>query len=681
VEGARPRAPEDERGGRAVAPVRLDVAELDAAVAAAEAARRRLESWPASAPLATHLARFAELCTADLGWTDGEPARRVAGALETLATPPQLEHAFEEFTFVLRRVLAEETTLPIGGAGGGVQVLGATEARGRTFEHLFVAGLNRDAFPRVGSADPLLSDDVRGALAALLPEIPVKARGRSEERYMFAQLVAAAPRVTLSWQYAGDDGKARIVSPLLERLLGDRRETDIETAAAVLPLDDGAAPSDAPRTPRESAVLAGLRGGLHRDPDEHARRLELALAEELACGMAALPATATSDGCREVAAARARVVAAFEAGAFEPQRLAPWLGFLGERAADDARPDSTRGELFVTRFEAVATCPWRAVLERVLRLARAPDPLESLPAIESLALGSVVHGALQRIAETALGASGNSGGELDEVLRREPVPVSWPGAERLDALLLEFARRETAGRATGYPGLPRALAEYARPYVDRAGELLGWSSGNAVVLGAEVRGTAGVELPGGVHLDVPFAADLVERRGEDAVLTDYKTGKAKSAGALASTHLPRGEALQSTAYAVAAAAAGDDSAVGRYLYLGPDVDAAKAAVDAGPWRERLEAFTAALGAVTAAWSAGTCFPRLLDPLKDAEPQACAHCDVALACLVRDSGARRALATYTAPDGAAPGAMKDLWALAQRKDEGAGKRSGRRKGSA
>ena len=56
---------------------------------------------------------------------------------------------------------------------------------------LFAVGLNRDVFPRVRREDPLLGEDARQALEPLLPAIPLRARSRDEERYLFAQLVSS----------------------------------------------------------------------------------------------------------------------------------------------------------------------------------------------------------------------------------------------------------------------------------------------------------------------------------------------------------------------------------------------------------------------------------------------------------------------------------------------------------
>lgn len=669
----------DPRGGRPVARARLAKADLALAVEAARATAERLASWPEPAPIAVHLEQLTALCREDLGWGEADPAwQRVLQGLDELEAPGHLELAGWEAVLLIRRALVSTAACPLGGAGAGVQVLGVTEARGRTFEHLFVIGLNRDAFPRLGPEDPLLSDDVRGALATLLPDVPIKARSRYEERYLFAQLVAAAPNVTLSWQFAADDGKLRVVSPLVERLLGDLREDKLEAAPAVVPLDPDLALGDAPRTARESALLAGLRGGLgagpgdkpdNADGDEHQRRLALALAE------------AGVEASEDVAAARRKVLAAFEAGPFEPERLAPWLGQLGAQAEQDLRADPASDDVYVTNLEAVARCPWRAALEKFLRLERLPDPLESLPAIEANAVGQVVHDALQRIAQAALEAAGGEPADLAAAVAREPVAVAWPDEQRLDGWLLELARKQAPGLRTAYPGFPRALAEYARPYVDRAGELLGWrgalAAGGpaATVLGVEVRGTAPITLPDGRTLDVQFKADLVEAGDERVVLTDYKTGKPITASSLASTRLPRGELLQSMTYAAGAEHAGAGEAVGRYLYLRPDSDADKAAVELSPWSAHAEPYAAALHAIVEGWSEGAFFPRLIDPVKDTEPDACQYCDVAQACLVGDSGARRAMLAHTAAGGGASPAMKRLWELSQAKVET--KRGGRR----
>ena len=141
---------------------------------------------------ADHMARLERVLDG-LGWQRDTPAADpVFGAIDRLASelPENFDLGRGEVLEAARRRLGEVGLEAVGGAGGGVQLLSAMEARGRTFDHLFLAALNRGRFPRVVQEDPLLPDTVRGHLAAeVLPEFPVKARGLDEERYLFAQLV------------------------------------------------------------------------------------------------------------------------------------------------------------------------------------------------------------------------------------------------------------------------------------------------------------------------------------------------------------------------------------------------------------------------------------------------------------------------------------------------------------
>ena len=65
-----------------------------------------------------------------------------------------------------------------------------------------------------------------------------------------------------------------------------------------------------------------------------------------------------------------------------------------------------------------------------------------------------------------------------------------------------------------------------------------------------------------------------------------------------------------------------------------------------------------------AWIAGSFFPRLYDPVRDREPEACRFCEVAQACLRGDSGARRGLVAWAGRAGGdgAIRALRDLWTL-------------------
>src|ERR1700726_2789422 len=137
--------------------------------------------------------------------------------------------------------------------------------------------------------DPRFRDAARRLIHRLLPDLPLARDGFDDERHAFAQLLAAAPAVTLSWMTADDDGKPLSPSPLVERLLqtagtlpgepcGEGRETETQgggpalaprPAPALYPArlpptacEPAARTSaaDDPRPADEHAVLAGLHG-------------------------------------------------------------------------------------------------------------------------------------------------------------------------------------------------------------------------------------------------------------------------------------------------------------------------------------------------------------------------------------------------------------------------------------
>ena len=178
---------------------------LRRATAAARALSRRLESWPQTAASGEHFDRLDALLD-ELGWRPAGEVRDAIGATRA-SIPPGFALTPDELHLLLDRALDGAGADDLGGRGGGVQVLSVVEARGLTFEHLFLPGLNRGVFPRTIRQDPLLSDELRGVLARVLPDVPIKQKGFDEERYLFAQLLASSPRVTLSWPLADLEGR------------------------------------------------------------------------------------------------------------------------------------------------------------------------------------------------------------------------------------------------------------------------------------------------------------------------------------------------------------------------------------------------------------------------------------------------------------------------------------------
>jgi RecB family exonuclease len=628
VEEEEPEGRDEGRGGRPDPRLlrrrRLSRPTLERAVAAAGTLAAHLEAWPREAPLADHLRAASKLLRLHLGWRPDEgPGSRAWGALGTLADdlPGEWTITADDFALLLRRALEGQGSPPLGGEGGGVQLLSVTEARGRTWDHLFVLGLNRDRFPRRAPEDPLLPDALRGALVAVLPDLPLKGRGHAEDRYLFAQLLSAAPRLTLSWLTADDDGAPLARSPLVERLLLERGDL-AAPAAARHPHEDRPGAGDRPRPVHEAALLAGRAGG---------RRAFTAL-------LPAALAEAGRPAPEALARARTAALAEIDAAPWEPagHRLGPFLGLVG--------PLAEVGDLYVTRLEGLARCPWQAFLRKTLRLEPAPDPLAALSGLDPRLVGIAAHAVLEELVGRQLGEERN---ELAAALAAGPVAVAWPAPGDLDALVEAVCRR--VARDEGVPLLGRALAARVRPFIETAGRQ-GLGAGFQAY-GAELEGAVEVPAADGNPRRLAFRADLAAAAAGGLLLTDFKTGASVSDAKTESAQrrnflekIGQGKFLQAVAYAGAAV---DRPATGRFLVLSRPDDAERVrefTVTPGD-RDLRDRFAATAGVLLAAQDAGGCTPRLVDATLEKHGPACRFCEVVEACLQEDSGAVRRLARW------------------------------------
>lgn len=611
-----------------------------------------LAGWPAQAELSVHLERIDALGAGVLGWRADRPGcEPLLGALAELARelPPGLVLAREELAQLVVAALEDAGEAVLGGAGAGVQVLTVTAARGRAFEHLFLLGLNRDAFPRVIADDPLLPDALRVRLRVILPEMPVKARGRDEDRHLFASLCDAAPRVALAWQHEDDDGRARIESPFVVRLRVARCELPPATSVPAL-FAAGAGPGG-PRPAGEHLVVAGLQ---HRQV-RHAGVRALALAEVQAV-LRADPAIGTAAALvpdagvlarHQIAALRELDRAASPPGA-PPAPLGAWFGWVGHAATAPAGPDP---ELYVTRLEALARCPWQAFLRRELGLEPVPDALAALPAPTALLVGQVVHAVLERVVAEALPEPRET---LADALERGPVRVPWPDAARLEAWLDEAATRAARREGIDIPGFATALARRARGLLDTA-RATDWADpAGPLALGAELHGILEIEVDGR-RRRIGFVADRADLAEGRLLVTDYKAGRPLSTAAGEDAWwralvraVREGRLLQGAAYRLAASAlAPGRAAEGRYLYLSAAApEPARVVSVAGDARGDAvtAAFATSVRRVLAALDHGALAPRL-DGGPDEPP--CSWCEVSAACLQGESGARRRFLAWKA----------------------------------
>jgi RecB family exonuclease len=558
----------------------------------------------------------------------GREAEDLLGGLAADAADT-IELERDEALAVAAEALRQAGRTPAGGNGAGVQVLGVVEARGRTFEHLFVVGLNRDVFPRVVREDPLLPDRLRQALTVLLPDLPLKRTGFDEERYLFAQALTAAPHVTLSWLDCDDDGRATPPSPLVERLLlaRDEEPESVADLYSTARHEMGASP----RPAHEHLVLAGLFGSRRRFGE-------------------VLPVALGAAGVRDreaVALARRAVLDELdpdrrtEEGRGRALSIGPYLGLVG--AARGPRQGPGGEDVAVTTLQDVAACPWQTFLVRLLRLEAPPEPGAALPAADRGLIGSTVH----RVLEVLVGGrEGRAAEDIAEALRREPREIAWPAAAELDALVLQAASDVLRSEGVQLPGLARALAAGAMPFLDVARSLdERLEAGGA--LAAEVVGRAAVADGRGGERSISFRADRAESGGGRLRLVDFKTGTPRSTARTEKGKrsamvgmVAGGEWLQAPAYTRARAGVPLD---GAYVFLAPDLDEGRRlwTVEAGD-AEVGAALDAASATLLAAWEAGAFVPRLADGKGRKEPARCGWCPVRPACLAGDSGARRRL---------------------------------------
>lgn len=629
------------------------------------------EAWrllPQRTAIGVHVGALRRLVTVDLAWRAGSGEGRLAlTALRKLEdeVPPALQLDRAEALLLVAEALRDTGRAGFGGNGAGVQVLGVVEARARTFEHLFLLGANRDAFPRVIREDALLPDRLRAALLPLLPDLPLKRTGFDEERYLFAQLLSASPHVNVSWLECDDDGKPQSPSPLVDRLRSGGA-ADVEVVPDLF--SPASSAREAPRPAHEHAVVTGLRG------DRPAWRGTLATA-------LAASGAVEAGAAAEVAAARLAVLNEIDPdrrtaeGRARSIESSPYLGLVGEIniGGRDARSESPS----VTTLEALAGCPWQTFLARVLRLEPVPDPAAALPALSGTLVGSVVHGVLERIAQKARDEVRAS---LNEVVARAAHPVTWPEEGELEGVVAEVVGEQMIEEGIWLPLLGRALAARARPFLDAA-FVMDFAGGALEVLGVEVEGEVEVRDAAGRARSLAFRADRVDRAGGSVRLTDYKTGKPFSAATrdvnkqrMLLRAVAGGSWLQAAAYALAAGAGGS----GRYLFLRPDItDAARVFEASGDDPMIRHELYRAATVLLAAWDAGAFFPRLVVPDGSKALPRCAFCRFREACSEGDSGSRRRLLAWmgalqaTEPVAGIGRAAAGVWMLAARPPKGDG----------
>lgn len=384
----------------------------------------------------------------------------------------------------------------------GVRVLDAMQARGLSFDAVFLIGFNADLIPRRPVEDPFLGDPDRRLLRARFrAPLPLKSAGRSEERLLLAHLLGAARRhLTISWQHADEGGRARIPSLALREVaracLGSaEQDLAIERAVRVTghPASAGrqAARVHGLLSPLEASIGAALELGSPGAVRRAATRLPL-------------PDGIDPCGALDAGLAMLDIVEDFDG------RDLSYDASIG-----DAVPSPPNWS--PSRLEQLGVCPQRYYFRHVLGV----DELREVSGrheIEARELGTIVHEVLRDVYRELADAGDLAG---------DPVAAVTRAHDLADAAWHRHAKTVEQRMRPLYPVLWRNLSTLWRASLHR---FLSWdvealARDGAHVIGLESGAEVLVDLgPYGGALPLRGRFDRVTLRGErELLVTDYKS--------------------------------------------------------------------------------------------------------------------------------------------------------------
>lgn len=465
------------------------VDELGRRLDAGASARRwsELAEW-SSALLADHLDGHD-------GWPEVERRahERIEGALTRLGSLDQVDPA--PSLAVFRRSLELELDAGLGrtgSSGSGLLVGSPAMAVGHQLSEVWVLGMAEGTFPAVGRDDSLLPDRER----RLAPDLARSADRSSRQHLDYLAVLAAAADGTAHLLYPRGDlrrSESRTPSRWLLETLGQhlgRRVGSDELFGLEHP-DVRHVPSFA------SAVVSGPPA----TPSEYDLAALVASPDDAGAGLAD-DDLVLARGAAMAAGRRSRALTRFD-------------GLVGD--AGPGRPTIDR-PLSATALEGWARCPHGYFMQRVLGVEAIEAPEQRLR-LEPLDRGTLVHRILERF------------------VAERPVPdaLGWNDADR-DRLEHIAAEECDAVEARGLTGEPvywrRDRATILRDLrdaitVDDRRRRREHCVPHATELAFGLAGTPPVvvELPDGQAIAVRGSIDLVDRRGDGLVVTDYKTGR------------------------------------------------------------------------------------------------------------------------------------------------------------
>ena len=235
-----------------------ELAQIEAAVAWLAEAAMALEAGEAlSADTFRNMVRavLPRLCDPQALWRGGDGAA-LAGQVESLM---QLAEAYgplplEDWLGLWRQMAADANVPPSSPGHPRLQIHGQLEARLQTADHVILAGLNENVWPKPPGADAFLPRHFKTALGLEDPEALMGLAAHD-----FASL-ACAPRVTLLCSKRREDAPA-VASRWIWRLQTLVRGALADAAEDVLgpaPERDPRIWADALKRPRDSEPLVGV---------------------------------------------------------------------------------------------------------------------------------------------------------------------------------------------------------------------------------------------------------------------------------------------------------------------------------------------------------------------------------------------------------------------------------------
>jgi hypothetical protein len=282
----------------------------------------------------------------------------------------------------------------------GVKVVEATSAAYRTFDHVFLVGMDAGRFPLPPPRSPIIDEADRDALHQAGHAIDRQAGWEARERELFRVIVAGARHgFTASYPMRNTAGQDTIRSAFLDAL----SDAAVEHTTRIDP-----------------GEVCAENQPLYATPEilRHAQRVA------------------------EVERTRAVGERSSYDGRIDAAALRTWL----------ARRFGETHEWSATQLEAFARCPWAFFSERVLQLGKLEEPGDEL---EATVQGSVLHAALRYFYEIAAQRRAGpvflraSDAEWAEAAALEALDQAFDDATRtswLGAPALREARRKELGR-------------------------------------------------------------------------------------------------------------------------------------------------------------------------------------------------------------------------------------------